>query len=195
MAIFPAHFKEGWPSGLRHTPGTRAYVKAYRGFESLLFRHLFLVHPSLTHDRTLKIPSIRGWFGMGLLTAEWLASAEIASLGPIFSEPHDWPKLVRDYNQLICIGLFCQGTVDSVRSGGLECKLASNNSGTQRRTTPEQELTTWSVETDETARIKTTTPGGYLGSAVFVLRCDFLFFVIVTNRPLRVLACPAGRRT
>jgi hypothetical protein len=42
--LIPAPLKEGWPSGLRHTPGTRAYVKAYRGFESLLFRqYLFLV--------------------------------------------------------------------------------------------------------------------------------------------------------
>lgn len=32
--------KDRWPSGLRRTPGTRVYVKAYRGFESLPVRHL-----------------------------------------------------------------------------------------------------------------------------------------------------------
>ena len=31
--------KDRWPSGLRRTPGTRVYVKAYRGFESLPVRH------------------------------------------------------------------------------------------------------------------------------------------------------------
>ena len=30
----PAGTLERWPSGLRRTPGTRVYVKAYRGFES-----------------------------------------------------------------------------------------------------------------------------------------------------------------
>ena len=30
---------EGWPSGLRHTLGKRAYVKAYREFESHSLRH------------------------------------------------------------------------------------------------------------------------------------------------------------
>lgn len=49
------HFKEGWPSGLRHTPGTRAYVKAYRGFESLLFRH-FTSANSRTAPMSVGIP-------------------------------------------------------------------------------------------------------------------------------------------
>ena len=29
---------DGWPSGLRRTPGKRVYVKAYREFESLSVR-------------------------------------------------------------------------------------------------------------------------------------------------------------
>ena len=32
---------EGWPSGLRRTPGKCVYGKPYRGFESLSLRHLF----------------------------------------------------------------------------------------------------------------------------------------------------------
>ena len=32
---FALHFKEGWPSGLRRTPGKRVGVQAPRGFESL----------------------------------------------------------------------------------------------------------------------------------------------------------------
>lgn len=36
--------KDRWPSGLRRTPGTRVYVKAYRGFESLPVRHFPCVH-------------------------------------------------------------------------------------------------------------------------------------------------------
>ena len=34
---------ERWPSGLRRTPGTRVYVKAYRGFESLSVRQITLI--------------------------------------------------------------------------------------------------------------------------------------------------------
>ena len=34
-----AGLPEGWPSGLRHTLGKRAYGKTYRGFESRPFRH------------------------------------------------------------------------------------------------------------------------------------------------------------
>lgn len=41
--IVPNRFPtDRWPSGLRRTPGTRVYVKAYRGFESLSVRH---IHP------------------------------------------------------------------------------------------------------------------------------------------------------
>ena len=32
---------ERWPSGLRRTPGTRVWVNAHRGFESLLTFSLF----------------------------------------------------------------------------------------------------------------------------------------------------------
>ena len=35
---------EGWPSGLRRTPGKRVGVKAPRGFESPSLRHTFLLH-------------------------------------------------------------------------------------------------------------------------------------------------------
>ena len=35
------YWLEGWPSGLRRTPGKRVYrVERYRGFESLSLRHL-----------------------------------------------------------------------------------------------------------------------------------------------------------
>ena len=38
-ACVPRAATEGWPSGLRHTLGKRAYVKAYREFESHPLRH------------------------------------------------------------------------------------------------------------------------------------------------------------
>ena len=36
--------QEGWPSGLRRTPGKRVGVKAPRGFESPSLRHTPLLH-------------------------------------------------------------------------------------------------------------------------------------------------------
>ena len=38
---------ERWLSGLRHTPGKRAYPNRYRGFESLPLRHVPQLAPFL----------------------------------------------------------------------------------------------------------------------------------------------------
>ena len=44
--------REGWPSGLRRTPGKRVGVKAPPGFESPSLRHLLTsVHIQGSHDR------------------------------------------------------------------------------------------------------------------------------------------------
>lgn len=55
---------DGWPSGLRRTPGTRVYVKAYRGFESHLLRH-FLIFASpapflKSSTRRIIAPAMKG---------------------------------------------------------------------------------------------------------------------------------------
>jgi hypothetical protein len=52
--IFQA-FTDRWPSGLRRTPGTRVYVKAYRGFESLSVRHM---PPLLQPPVDIRLPPI-----------------------------------------------------------------------------------------------------------------------------------------
>ena len=100
MAIFRPPTKEGWPSGLRHTPGTRAYVKAYRGFESLLFRHSALGQISLPQIPAAKIPSICGLLRANLLTAGMVARPNFVSLRPIFSKAPDCPEKYGDHNNL-----------------------------------------------------------------------------------------------
>ena len=71
-------------------------TKAYRGFESLLFRHLALRQSSLPENPAPKIPSICGPFGVRLLTAGMAMRRNFVSLGPVFSKAPDWRNSVRN---------------------------------------------------------------------------------------------------
>ena len=42
--MYVLNFPEGWPSGLRRTPGKRVGVNASQGFESLSLRHLMSIN-------------------------------------------------------------------------------------------------------------------------------------------------------
>jgi hypothetical protein len=54
--------KDRWPSGLRRTPGTRVYVKAYRGFESLPVRHFaFPLASPADMPRVNRVRHVQNW--------------------------------------------------------------------------------------------------------------------------------------